>query len=66
MKSFDELKHGDRIISNGYYRSVYTVYEYRGELYLTGIKDMWPVTEFNPSDWELLDQEGIITDELRR
>ena len=58
MKSWDNLKHGDKV-KNVEYGEVFEIYIWRGEKYLTRDSHMWLTTYFDPKDWVKLTEENI-------
>ena len=49
---WESLKHGDKVKHrNG---DVETIYEWDGEKYIDGEKSLFPLSEFNPAEWEIL------------
>ena len=58
-KEWESLKHGDKIKhQNG---DVEIIYEWDGEKYIDGEKSLFPLSEFNHKEWEILKaQEGAI------
>lgn len=56
MKDWSEVKDGDilRVVDSKDDENTITVKVYRGEKYLAGTRDMWPVSEFDPKDWEIV------------
>ncbi len=53
MKDFKTLQHENRV-KNKNDNTILTVVIWREEMYLAGEKDMWPVKEFDPVDWEII------------
>lgn len=53
MKTFEGLQHGDKLrcVTREDFAEIVI---WRGEMYLAGESDMWPISEFNPADWELV------------
>lgn len=52
---WENLKHCDRIRhKNG---DVETIYEWGGEKYIDGEKSIFPLSEFNHKEWEILKAE---------
>lgn len=53
MKNWNDVHDGDKVrcVEDG---SVLECKEWRGEKYLVGARDMWPVAEFDPNDWEIV------------
>ena len=46
------LNHGDKIQhKNG---DVETIYEFDGDKYIEGEKSLFPLSEFDPEDWEIV------------
>lgn len=51
-KEWENLKRGDKIIhQNG---DVEIIYEWDGEKYIDGEKSLFPLSEFNYKEWEIL------------
>ena len=48
------LKHGDKVKHNN--GDVETVYEFAGEKYLEGEKSLFPLSEFDPDDFEKVER----------
>ena len=57
MTSWNDLKNGMKVkcLETGL---VLDVMVWRGQKYLAGHFDMWPVTEFDPKDWEIVNKKG--------
>lgn len=53
MKTFDDLKEGDKLLCTFANDSLEVVI-WRGEIYLAGEHDMWLASEFDPTDWEII------------
>lgn len=52
-EQWQSLKHGDKI-KNKYTGDIEVIYEFMNELYIEGIKSLFPIAEFNSGDWEIV------------
>lgn len=52
---WENLRHGDKIRhQNG---DIETIYEWDGEKYIDGENSLFPLSEFNHKEWEMLKAE---------